>query len=189
MKILCEYFRMYHYIFLGKTGKIHRYHWKSGGKTVEKHTGGIFRGMWLWKIEAQGRIGPLRRRMQGRASLVRVCEANNCPQGNHAACRSGFASGKLHSFRMPDKQCLSLRQRMTVFGFFGGALLSIRAGAWIRAPTRRCGSGGCCRSVRARGYAPLRGAAAAWGQAALRGRTMKKRLRLGAAWMCLIDAL
>jgi hypothetical protein len=25
---------------------------------------------------------------------------------------------------------------MTVFGFFGGALLSIRAGAWIRAPTR-----------------------------------------------------
>jgi len=25
---------------------------------------------------------------------------------------------------------------MTIFGFFGGALLSIRAGAWIRAPTR-----------------------------------------------------
>ena len=25
---------------------------------------------------------------------------------------------------------------MTVFGFFGGVLLSIRAGAWIRAPTR-----------------------------------------------------
>ena len=39
---------------------------------------------------------------------------------------------------MPDKRCLSLRQRMTVFGFFGGGLLSIRAGAWIRAPTRRC---------------------------------------------------
>ena len=37
---------------------------------------------------------------------------------------------------MPDKRCLSLRQRMTVFGFFGVALLSIRAGAWIRAPTR-----------------------------------------------------
>jgi hypothetical protein len=98
MKILCEYFRMYHYISLGKTGKIHRYHWKSGGKTVEKHTGAIFGGMWLCKIEAQGRIGPLRR--------------------------------KLHSFRMPDKRCLSLRVR-----------------------------------------------------------TMKKRLRLGAAWMCLIDAL
>ena len=30
---------------------------------------------------------------------------------------------------------------MTVFGFFGGALLSIRAGAWIRAPTRRCVGG------------------------------------------------
>ena len=27
---------------------------------------------------------------------------------------------------------------MTVFGFFGEGLLSIRAGAWIRAPTRRC---------------------------------------------------
>ena len=40
-----------------------------------------------------------------------------------------------HSFRMPDKRCLSLRQSMTVFGFFGGGLLSIRAGAWIRAPT------------------------------------------------------
>ncbi len=140
MKMLCEYFRMYHYISLGKAGKIHRYHWKSGGKTVEKHTGAFSDGMWLCKIEAQGRIGPLRRRMQGRASLVRVCEANNCPQGNHAACRSGFASGKLHSFRMPDKQCLSLRQRMTVFGFFGGV---------------------CCRSVRARGYAPLQGAASA----------------------------
>ena len=38
---------------------------------------------------------------------------------------------------MPDKRCLSLRQRMTVFVFFGGGLLSIRAGAWIRAPTRR----------------------------------------------------
>ena len=36
---------------------------------------------------------------------------------------------------------LSLRQRMTVFGFFGGALLSIRAGAWIRAPTRGCVGG------------------------------------------------
>ena len=37
---------------------------------------------------------------------------------------------------MPDKRCLSRRQSMTVSGFFGGGLLSIRAGAWIRAPTR-----------------------------------------------------
>ena len=101
MKMLCEYFRMYHYISLGKAGKIHRYHWKSGGKTVEKHTGAFSDGMWLCKIEAQGRIGPLRRRMQGRASLVRVCER-----------------------------------------FFRRGLLSIRSGAWIRAPTRRCVGGG-----------------------------------------------
>jgi hypothetical protein len=72
MKILCEYFWMYHYISLGKSGKIHRYHWKSGGKTVEKHTGEIFGGMWLCKIEAQGRIGPLRRRMQGRTMKKRL---------------------------------------------------------------------------------------------------------------------
>ena len=31
---------------------------------------------------------------------------------------------------------------MTVFGFFGGGLLSIRAGAWIRAPTRLAVVGG-----------------------------------------------
>ena len=37
---------------------------------------------------------------------------------------------------------LSLRQRMTVFGFFGGGLLTIRAGAWIRAPTRLAVVGG-----------------------------------------------
>ena len=88
-------------------------------------------------------------------SLVRVCEANSCPQGNQATCRLGFASGKLHSFRMPDKRCLSLRQRMTVFGFFGG---------------------GCCRSVRARGYAPLRGAGGrrrARGYAPLRGAAFR----------------
>ena len=30
---------------------------------------------------------------------------------------------------------------MTVFGFLGGGLLSIRAGAWVRAPTRRCVGG------------------------------------------------
>ena len=65
---------------------------------------------------------------------------------------------------------------MTAFGFFGGDLLSIRAGAWIRAPTRgwRLFGGRVDTRpykavvLRARGYAPLQGAAAAWGQAALR---------------------
>ena len=45
--------------------------------------------------------------------LVRVCEANNRPAGRSpcvAAVRYvGFACGKLHSFRMPDEQCSSLR--------------------------------------------------------------------------------
>jgi hypothetical protein len=41
--------------------------------------------------------------------LVRVCEANNRPQGDPAGYGDGFASGKLHSCRMPDKQCLSLQ--------------------------------------------------------------------------------
>ena len=73
---------------------------------------------------------------------------------------------------MPDKRCLSLRQRMTVFGFFGRALLSIRAGAWIRAPTRRCVGGRVDTRPyeaggrrRARRYAPLQGgrsSAGAW---------------------------
>ena len=47
-----------------------------------------------------------------------------------------------------DKRRSSLRLRMTVFGFFGAVLYSIRAGAWVRAPTSkndcfrffRCGS-------------------------------------------------
>ena len=42
---------------------------------------------------------------------------------------------------------------MTVFGFFGGALFSIRAGAWIRAPTRRAVVGG---RVSTRPYEALR---------------------------------
>ena len=53
--------------------------------------------------------------------------------------------------------------------------MSIRAGAWIRAPTRLAVVGGRVDTrpykavvLRARGYAPLQGAAAAWGQAALR---------------------
>ena len=53
------------------------------------------------------------------------------------------------------------------FRFFGGALLSIRAGAWIRAPTRLAVVGGRVDTRpyeaggrrRARGYAPLQGAA------------------------------
>ena len=42
---------------------------------------------------------------------------------------------------------------MTVFGFFGGGLLSIRAGAWIRAPTRLAVVGG---RVDTRPYKALR---------------------------------
>ena len=57
------------------------------------------------------------------------------------------------------------------FRFFRRGLLSIRAGAWIRAPTRRAVVGGRVDTRpyeaggrrRARRYAPLRGAAAAWG--------------------------
>ena len=64
-----------------------------------------------------------------------------------------FAFGKSHSFRMPDKRCLSLRQRMTVFGFFRRGSVVDPCG---RVNTRPYEAGGYRR---ARGYAPLRGAA------------------------------
>ena len=46
--------------------------------------------------------------------LVRVCGANHRPTGDHPPRCSrlvvGFACGKLHSYRMPDKQCFSLQR-------------------------------------------------------------------------------
>ena len=74
---------------------------------------------------------------------------------------------------MRSRIVICLRQTMTVFGFFGRVLLSIRAGAWIRAPTRLAVVGGRVGTRpykaggrrRARGYAPLQGgrsSAGAW---------------------------
>ena len=64
--------------------------------------------------------------------------------------------------RSECRTSLSLRQRMTVFGFSAGVCCrSVRARGY--APLRRrmtvfgFSAGLCCRSVRARGYAPLRG--------------------------------
>ena len=84
-------------------------------------------------------VGVHRRRRRGAYPRARFREAERIARKGDVARLNNVIPYRYlppaNCIRSERRTSLSLRQRMTVFGFFGGVLLSIRAGAWIRAPT------------------------------------------------------